>query len=173
MGTPNDGIHPIEPGDWERLRELRLAALRDTPDAFGGTYDDEAAREKAGWRWWIVGEKGRSTGTTFVDERGGAYTGMATGMVFVDRPATVHLFGMWVRPRERGRGVGAALLDEVVRWASARRAERIELRVADGNVPATRLYERAGFVLRPEDRSPLREGSGVLTIAMELVLPPV
>jgi ribosomal protein S18 acetylase RimI-like enzyme len=166
------GIHPVEAGDWTRLRELRLAALLDAPDAFGGTYDDEAARDETAWRWWIGGEEGRSTGRTFVEEREGALTGMATGMVFAERPATAHLFGMWVRPQDRGRGVGAALVDEVVGWAAARDAERIELRVADGNDAATRLYERAGFVLRPEDRSPLREGFDVVTIGMELLLAP-
>jgi len=68
--------------------------------------------------------------------------------------------------------VGAALVDDVVRWASMRGAGRVELRVAEGNSDATRLYERAGFVLQPEDRSPLREGSDVVTVRMELLLAP-
>lgn len=172
MSTRREGIHPLAWVDWTRMRDLRLAALLDAPDAFGGTYEDEAARDEAAWRWWIAGEDGRSEGRTFVEERAGVFTGMATGMVFVERPTTVHLFGMWVRPEDRGRGVGAALVEEVIGWAVARDAERIELRVAEGNDAAARLYGRAGFVLRPEDRSPLREGSDVMTVGMELVMVP-
>jgi Acetyltransferases len=172
MHAEMNGIHPVELGDWNRFRELRLAALLDAPDAFGSTYESEVAREEADWRWWIVGEDGRSSGRTFVDERNGRLTGMATGMVFVAEPTIVNLFGMWVRPHQRGGGVGSALVEEVRRWASERGAERIVLRVAEENDRAVRLYERGGFVARPQERSPLREGSGVVTIGMELVLGP-
>ncbi|WP_369148434.1 N-acetyltransferase family protein [Streptomyces sp. R44] len=50
-----------------------------------------------------------------------------------------------VLPGHRGRGVGGALLDEVVRTASREGVDRLSLGVEDGN-PAARLYVSRGFV---------------------------
>lgn len=47
-------------------------------------------------------------------------------------------------PGLRGQGIGAALLDAMVRDAAARDAAKVHLEVRQGN-PAIRLYERSGF----------------------------
>lgn len=57
-----------------------------------------------------------------------------------------HVVGMMVRVRAQGRGIGSALLEELI--AEARGPARLELltlTVTDGNSSAVRLYERAGF----------------------------
>ncbi|WP_292517852.1 N-acetyltransferase [Methanoculleus sp.] len=50
-----------------------------------------------------------------------------------------------VVPAERGRGVGAALLEDAARKVRSRGGGRIVLSVIAPNPPAVRLYERAGF----------------------------
>lgn len=50
-------------------------------------------------------------------------------------------------PRVRGRGLGAVLLAELERRATARGAEHLMLEVRADNTAARGLYERAGFVL--------------------------
>lgn len=50
-----------------------------------------------------------------------------------------------VAPAERGRGIGAALLEDAVRRVRSRGGGRIVLSVIAPNPPAVRLYERAGF----------------------------
>jgi GNAT superfamily N-acetyltransferase len=40
-------------GDEPILRELRLQALREAPDAFGSTYEWEVARTTADWQRWM------------------------------------------------------------------------------------------------------------------------
>jgi RimJ/RimL family protein N-acetyltransferase len=161
----------LDPSDWEALRRLRLDALLDAPDAFGSSYEVEGQREEGDWLWWIVGESGRSVVTTFALATDGELVGMATGAEFNEEPGTVHLFGMWVRPGQRGQGRGAALVHAVKDWATGRGAARVVLRVAEENADATRLYERCGFEPHPEDRLPLRDGYHVMTIAMEHALP--
>ena len=42
-------IRPVEPHEWPQYRDIRLRALRDAPDAFGSTWESEAARVDADW----------------------------------------------------------------------------------------------------------------------------
>jgi hypothetical protein len=53
-------IREIGAGDWQALRDIRLAALRDAPQAFASTYEREAAFAEADWLRWI------SRGDTFL-----------------------------------------------------------------------------------------------------------
>jgi ribosomal protein S18 acetylase RimI-like enzyme len=58
----------------------------------------------------------------------------------------VMLIAMWAHPQVRRRGVGDALIREVLAWARENRWSRVDLRAADGNAAARRLFERNGFV---------------------------
>lgn len=57
----------------------------------------------------------------------------------------VELSSMWVAPSARGRGVGAALVGEIERWARSIGARALHLCVAEDNVQAAALYQRLGF----------------------------
>ncbi len=48
-------IAPWPPNAWERLRDLRLRALREDPAGFSSTYADELRLTEADWR------RGRAT----------------------------------------------------------------------------------------------------------------
>ena len=50
-----------------------------------------------------------------------------------------------VAPELRGRGIGAALLAEVIQRARAQGARRLDLEVRASNAGAIRLYERLGL----------------------------
>jgi ribosomal-protein-alanine N-acetyltransferase len=52
-----------------------------------------------------------------------------------------------VRRASQGRGIGAALLDELLAEAARRGAPVVALEVAADNATARRLYERRGFTL--------------------------
>jgi hypothetical protein len=55
-------LRRAELGDEPTLRELRLEALSEAPDAFGSTYEREVARTTADWQRWM------SPGVTFILE---------------------------------------------------------------------------------------------------------
>ena len=101
--------------DWQALRDIRLHALRDAPDAFGSTYAREAAFDETEWR-----QRASRDGSfiAFLPEVTPA--GLAGG--FQAAPDTVELVAMFVRPQARGRGVGEALIDAVIGWAQDRDA---------------------------------------------------
>ena len=51
---------------------------------------------------------------------------------------------LFVAPAARGRGLGAALIEECRRFAAERRAGKLAWQTAPGNEAAQRLYERVG-----------------------------
>ena len=59
--------------------------------------------------------------------------------------AGVSEIGMALLPEWRGKGVGSALLGELIRWAEENGSHKIELRVWPHNTAAIALYEKFGF----------------------------
>jgi len=132
-------IRRVEADDWELLRDVRLRALREDPDAFLSTHAEESAFPESVWQ-----ERARQAhGASFIAVEDGAPEGLATGIA-ID-PASVMLVGMWVAPALRGSGVARDLVTQVVDWARSRQAERVVLSVEGDNERAARLYERCGF----------------------------
>ena len=109
--------------DWQVLRDIRLEALRDAPDAFLSTYTEQAAYAEADWRRRI------SRGGTFfayiTEVNGTEPVGLVGG--FFGKPDTVELVSLWVRPPARGLGVGEALVAAMINWASTRNASSVHL----------------------------------------------
>jgi GNAT superfamily N-acetyltransferase len=134
-------VRQARAADWRALRELRLRALADAPDAFASTLEEEAAFPEQTWRQRA---EGGPAAANFVADEEGAGIGMAAILAVADAPGRMHLVGMWVDPRHRRRGVAQALVERAVRWAEERQADEVVLWVADHNLPARRLYERVG-----------------------------
>ena len=83
---------------------------------------------------------------TAVDARSGAAVGHASLKLETDRPSG-RLGRVLVAPGARGRGVGAAMLTQVLAHAFDELGlARVELGVFTHNGSAIRLYERLGFV---------------------------
>lgn len=79
----------------------------------------------------------------------GALLGTLTLVVFRLLTGTRSLIeDVVVSEQARGKGVGAALVNEAIRVASQRRARNIDLTSRPSREAANRLYERCGFVPR-------------------------
>jgi GNAT superfamily N-acetyltransferase len=150
--------------DWQAMREIRLEALRDAPDAFGSTYAREIAFEPAEWHRRAIRD-----GSFLAFLPGGELAGLAGG--YEEEPGVVELISMFVRPQARGRGVGEALVDAVAAWATAKDAVSLHLWVTETNKPALRLYERCGFTTTPE-RQPLPSNPALGELGMTRPLVP-
>jgi GNAT superfamily N-acetyltransferase len=158
-------VRQLRVGEWRELRELRLEALRDAPDAFATTLAEATARTDE--RWQADAARGSGTGhPTFVAEADGRLVGMVT--VFTT-DATAELTQMFVRGTSRGDGVGRTLVDAVVAWASAAGFPSVELGIAHGNAAAERLYGTCGFG-RTGEAGARTEGAVTCELRMTLAL---
>jgi len=131
----------LTPDDWAIWRELRLAALAESPRAFGTRLADwqgEGDREER-WRARL----GIPGSVNVVAVQDGRPAGMVSGVPAAGGAA--ELISMWVSPPARGRGVGDRLVDAVERWARPAGASVLRLAVAQGNESAVALHWRNGF----------------------------
>jgi len=159
----------LEPADWKSYRSLRLRALQDSPDAFGATFAEMAARTDEAWAARLAAAVGSASDHPLVAEQHGVPVGLAWAQADAADPSVVEIFQVWVAPEARGQGVAAQLLREAVRWARSKQAGTVRLGVTQGDTPAVRLYLREGFrnVGEPE---PLRPGCALLSQTMCLAL---
>jgi GNAT superfamily N-acetyltransferase len=149
---------------WESYRQVRLAALADSPEAYASTLEREQAFDETTWRSRL------SENGTFLATRHGVVAGTATGFCPGEQSSPGEqggatggdrlLVAMWVLPDHRGTGVAQALVEAVVDWAREDGGVRVLLAVVDTNKVARRLYERLGFALtghaEPLARDPRR-----------------
>lgn len=150
-------------------RNLRLRALGDAPDSFGEAYSDVAARPVGYWEELTrsVTEPGRNV--MFLAWEGQDVLGAAYGLLDGTRRDAGRVGGMWVEPAWRRRGVGRALLQEVISWGRERGLRRLGLWAPEHNPAAIALYARAGF-RHTGDRRPLPTNPTLSIVAMEVEL---
>ena len=125
--------------DWQLLRDIRLRALADSPEAFLETVEHASTFPESQWR---NRASPSDTQASFLRDDG---TGMVSCFVAGD-PSTVFLVAMWVAGAERGTGLARDLVEQVVTWARDHGAARVCLSVEAENGRAARLYEKCGFV---------------------------
>jgi ribosomal protein S18 acetylase RimI-like enzyme len=133
----------LTPDDWPLWRQLRHRALEEAPHAFGSTLAEWQGDGDRAERWRARLE---AVAHNVVARLDGEPAGMASGTAPDDHGAG-ELISMWVSPAARGRGVGDALVAEIVRWERAVGAATLDLDVVETNTAAIALYERHGFVL--------------------------
>jgi GNAT superfamily N-acetyltransferase len=142
-------------GDEDRLRDIRLRALADAPQAFASTLAREQTFTRDVWTSRLTD----AASVNLLAVENGEPVAMATGRL--DDPGTAHLLGMWVAPQARGGGVAARLIDAVTGWARDRGARHLVLWVTDVNRAARALYDKSGF--RPTgERQPLPSATSLM-----------
>jgi GNAT superfamily N-acetyltransferase len=176
-------VREVTADEWELLRDVRLAALREAPYAFGSTYAREASFTEEKWRGRIHDRAvmffahgdfagGDFAGGDFArddfarDDSAAAPAGLAG--VYVE-DGVADLVSMWVRPSARGRGVGEALVAAAGSWAKAHDHATLFLWVTESNASARRLYERCGFTPTGEHQ-PLPSDPALREIRMSRAL---
>jgi RimJ/RimL family protein N-acetyltransferase len=108
-------VRPVRKDEWRRVRELRLAALADTPMAFLETLAAARTKSDAEWQAGVSRDTEGSVSTKLVAVDDDSWVG--TMGACVDAPGRSQLVAVWVAPQARGTAVAASLLEAVVAWA--------------------------------------------------------
>ena len=140
-------IRLLTEDDAPAYQTLRLRALREHPESFGPSFEEEQTHSiEQVARYLCEGLPHSFTLGALLD---GQLVGIVTLSRFARRK-TRHkamVGGMYVAPEVRGQSIGRALLAAVIARAQAMDGlEDVTLAVTVGNAAARTLYVGAGFV---------------------------
>ncbi|MCM0638110.1 GNAT family N-acetyltransferase [Cellulomonas wangsupingiae] len=134
-------IRRVDEDDWQTVRDVRLRALRESPDVFGSSLTREERFAESHWRMRL-----RTSATWVALDDAQVPRGLVS---LIQEPGSPeddrHVVSLWVAPEVRRTGTGWELLDSVVRGAATQGAATVSLWVVEDNASAVDLYVRAGF----------------------------
>ena len=146
-------IRPIQRDEGATLRDIRLRAIRDAPDAFAVSLAEALAQTDEGWTAWATRNAAGEASIMYVAEEAGTWIEMAGGVFDTFGPREVaHLISMWVDSAYRGQGLGRCLVEHVPGWARDRGVRRLELWVTEHNGAGLALYAQCGFIATGESQ---------------------
>lgn len=138
-------IRRLTPGDAAAFQALRLAALQSELAAFASSYEEEMSFPASVIEDRLAPRPDSGTFGAFANQE-------LVGLVALGRESMNKLahkaliWGMYVKPEHRHKGVASALLQEALALArSVPGVLQVNLGVNASNQGAIRLYESVGF----------------------------
>ena len=124
----------------ERLKRLRLAALKDAPYAYGAVYEVDKDKPISFWQQTLVNSNWFFTSIDGVD----------IGLIGVekaakDRGSDCWISGWWIAQSFRGQGVAALMLSAIDKFCIENNWQRQGLGVWPENKRAITAYLKLGF----------------------------
>lgn len=139
-------IRPATEADAEAVRDLRLEALRDHPEAFSADYEANLNKTLADWQTRLQENDG-TVSIIYLACSGDMLAGMM-GIFQGQSPKTNHtgiIWGVYVRPNFRRYGAARRLVEACLGWAAEHAVKTVKLAVVTTNIPAIQCYARCGF----------------------------
>jgi RimJ/RimL family protein N-acetyltransferase len=150
-------IRILQESDAESYQKLRLDSLKVNPDAFGSTYERESKFSRETFEERLKPTKDKFVLGAFVSSE------LLVGIVTFVRENSIktthkgNIFGMYISPDLRGKGLGRTLLLELIKLVRDHDGlEQINLMVVSNNDPAKKLYESVGFETYGSERNALK-----------------
>lgn len=145
-------VRPLGEDDWQTYRDMRLAALEESPEAFAASaakereFDEEHWRKRMNRSRRLVAEtaEGKPVGIVSLrtDHREGEDTPYG------------ELFSLWVRPELRGEGVASQLLEALLKQARSEHLGAVVYWVGTDNARGVAFASSKGF-FPTEHRRPM------------------
>ena len=139
-------IRKLQPHESVVYREVRLACLKNVPQYFGSTYEEEVLNPKFQFETFIENESpDHVMFGAFDDEQ---LVGI-TGFNRMARQRAMHrgeIVQVYVDSNYRGQNIGEKLIRHTLEYAfTLNGIEQVQLSVIASNQSAIRLYEKIGF----------------------------
>lgn len=164
-------IRPATDADLPLIREI---AHRTWPHTFGNILSPEQIAYMLEWMYSLpaLAEQVHGKGHCFLlAGTDGEELGYAGYEVHYRGNPVTRIHKLYVLPEAQGKGIGQALIDQVIHLANDAGDRRLHLNVNRDN-PAVHFYERLGFAITGEEKIPIGNGYFMDDYIMELVLQP-
>ena len=147
-------VRRLSDEDWAEYRDVRLKALRESPEAFVASAEEEGDYTEERWR-----DRMRRSQRLLAGRDGEALGVASLGTEGTAADTVGELFGLWVRPDARGTGVARRLLEAGARAAREDGLKHLVYWVGTDNGRAVAFASSFGF--RPTDNRRPMEIRGV------------
>ena len=138
-------IRRLTPSDASEFQVLRLAGLKDEPLSFASSFEEEKDLPASAIEGGLAIKPDRGTFGAFDSES-------LVGLVALGREDMKKLshkafiWGMYVKPESRGKGIARALINEALSLArSVPQLKQVNLCTNASNLAAIELYASMGF----------------------------
>jgi ribosomal protein S18 acetylase RimI-like enzyme len=135
LGKSSMEIISVVEKNWEELKAIRLASLKDSPEAFSASYKTALNFDASQWKIRASGKDGYKF---FIAKNCGQLVGIVGGFY---KTGEYELISMWVSPNQRNNGIAKVLVNAVIQHAKELEKDVIFLEVLSSNLPACRLYK--------------------------------
>lgn len=143
MTTPKEiEVRLFTPDEWVFYRGVRLKALKTDPAVFGSAYEKEFMRPDDAWQEALA----RDDLGVFGIFHYGDVIGM-TG-IYIDStdPAVAGLWGSWLEPAWRGKGISEKMYEARINWAREHPSvKRIRVSHRESNTASKAANQKHGF----------------------------
>jgi ribosomal protein S18 acetylase RimI-like enzyme len=150
--------------DWQKLKSIRLASLKKSPNTFGWSYALAAKLTDDEWKERASGLSYPKFFLAFENEKPVGIIGC------VIEKQECCLISMWVEPSSRRLGIAKLLMDELFAHAKKSGYNKVSLMVAPKNKLACQLYSKRGFVF-VDVTEPLESNPAILVQKMQASIP--
>lgn len=138
-------VRALHEEDWRDYKAVRLAALKDSPQSFQSTYEEEERHDEQQWRACMT----RAQRLLAEDEEEHRLGVVSVGLSNSEEEAA-EVFGLWVAPEARKGGVAWLLVEAAA--AEARNEDRTHLYYWVGNDNGRAIGFASNFGFRPTSR---------------------
>jgi ribosomal protein S18 acetylase RimI-like enzyme len=138
-------IRRLHPGEGLLFREIRLAALKEAPYAFGATYEPALARTAESWSEQADGTCSGGTRATFLAFDQNKPIGIAALYQDNEDEENAEVLQVWISPEQRGSGLARKLIGTVFEWAMQNGYKNVLATVTTNNERAQKFYLNYGF----------------------------
>lgn len=134
-------IRQLTNSDWACFRTLRLESLQATPEYFATSYAEAAQLTDQDFQKILTDNHvfGAFIEDTLVANIG-YYPGHSTKTMHIG-----NLWGMYTQKEHRKKGIGLALLNNIIQHARNSDIRQLHLKCTTNNQGAFYLYEQCGF----------------------------
>lgn len=143
-------VRLLQPEDARRYTALRREMLADSPWAFGASPEQDRGSDAAGVARSLADSAEYAIAGALADLESDGPLLAAAGILrdaALKRRHVATVWGVYVTPGARGRGLGRAVVQRVIAQArSWPGVERVHLSVSENSPEAHALYQSLGFV---------------------------
>lgn len=138
-------LRALTPEDATAFQALRLRALKECPEAFASSYEEEFGTPQVEIERRLKPKPDSAIFGAFQEEKLVALTGVQReSMAKLAHKAFI--WGVYVAPEARGSGVGSKVVSHALNYASETLGVRqVNLGVNTKNTAAVALYRKLGF----------------------------